>query len=237
MREGASCFAWVLALTACGGRGPTVRTSPSNPAPAPTTWMYRICNDTSLHIQHLFFSGKDSDDLIAGGDYGPGRCDRYANSEQLHRGYHVTFLSGDNDQHTMDNDTPELLPHGVWSFRIKLVQGVKYDIAMEVVEDHPSVWTRICNQTGEAVQLMFDGEGGPADLAAGECTRYHPTYEPPGYGAGEFVWADPEGKHVGEQAHVIAAGSRAALAPGRWTFALTVKDARTGELRRSAKPD
>jgi len=187
--------------------------------------MYRVCNDTPLAIEHLFFSGGDSaSDVLADAALGPGGCSSYTSSAQLRRGFRVTFLVGDNDQYSARSDAAELLAYGFWSFRIKLVDRANHDISVEPGEDHPTVLTRVCNQTGKAVELMFYGESDPPDLAASACSPYRPA-------------SDPEGKYVGQQKHLIAASSRAVLTPGRWTFVLTVKDARTGELRHGAKPD
>ncbi len=103
--------------------------------------MYRVCNDTPLAIEHLFFSGSDSAaDVLAGADFGPGGCSSYTSSAQLRRGFRVTFLVGDNDQYSAHSDAAGLLPYGFWSFRIKLVDRAKHDIAVEPGEDHPTVY-------------------------------------------------------------------------------------------------
>ena len=233
MRELA--VACVLLFAACGNGA---RPTPSSPKmPAPTTWMLRICNDTPLEIVHLFFSGDSSAELLSNTSLSPDDCTSYVDSDQLHRAFLVSFLVGD-DQYSKRSDTPGLLPFGTWSFRIKLGDPAKRDITVATVEDRPPAWTRVCNRTGLAVeQLFFYGAIGIADLA-GDCTPYRPALIPDGYPDGEFfVDADqPDGKKT---KYMFEHTPPPALAPGRWTFDLRVKDAKalTAELRRNAKPD
>lgn len=246
-------LAWVIALGACGNgsgvlRSPTTTTTPAPPPalPPPTTWVFRFCNDTPLDIDIFYFDG----DMEAG-SMRRGECSSYMDSEQLDRSMGVNFMVGPNHEEydAGIEDGAGVLPFGVWTFHVKLVDKAKHVVSVEPVADQPTVFTRVCNKTPYVVQQLHCYDTiRERDLAPGACTPYRPAFIPEGYDEGRF-FLDPDGEFRNQVKYAIEAPPKTVLGPGRWTFFLGITDAaanvgvlpqtaaHVGTLRRAAKPD
>ena len=175
---------WLLVLAACGNRGESTSIMNTSRSATPSsTWVYRLCNDTQLEIEHLFFASEGSTDAILGTSLAPGSCSSYAISVGLHHAFDLRFLAGANDQYALRGKAPGLLPYGAWSFHIQLVDRAKPRHRML------ELWSTTIPPCGRGsaitpvkrwIELLFYGEIGPPDLAAGECSPYHPADEPSG---------------------------------------------------------
>jgi len=223
----------VLCLTFAMYHRESTPTPRSVPPTAMTTWMLRICNDTSLHIDQLYIM----DDLGVA-DLSPGACSNYWEMDHVVNSDSLTFVSGGESHGRDPLPGRKNLPPGFWSYHVTLADPAHGQSSLQAIEDHPTMLMRICNDTGKVVrELSWNDASMEGTLHPGECGPYRPVYVAAVHSPDAFFEGEDSGAVKFTVAPIDAAVLR--LAAERWTFHLEIRDtgAHTAAIRRNATAD
>ncbi len=190
--------------------------------------MLRICNDTSLHIDQLYVM-----EDVSVADLSPNACSSYWETDRVVSSVSLTFVSGGESHGRDPLPARTNLPPGFWSYHVTL-DDPHGQPSLRAVEDHPTTFMRLCNDTGSMVsELYWNVAFMEATLQPKECGPYRPVYV--------ATVAPRNAFFVGSERFTIAPidATSLKLTAGRWTFHLEIRDrgAHTAAIRRNATPD